>query len=58
MKKKQPKNHHLTIRLTECQHRRLLTHLRNEKVNNTISKILRESLHQYLNNESNKPKIN
>lgn len=52
------KSHQIRIRINNCQYERLLTHLRNEKVNNTISKILRESLHQYLNNESNKPKIN
>lgn len=57
MKKKQPKNHHLTIRLTECQHRRLLNHLKKES-EETLSNVIRESLHQYLNNESNKPKIN
>lgn len=57
MKKNQPKNHHLTIRINENQYKRLVNHLKNER-KETLSNVIRESLHRYLNDENNKPRIN
>ena len=57
MNKNQPKNHHLTIRINETQYKRLMNHLKKES-EETLSNVIRKSLHRYLDDENNKPKIN
>lgn len=57
MKKNQPKNHHLTLRINESQYKRLVNHLNKER-DQTLSNVIRESLHRFLNEENNKPIIN
>lgn len=56
MKKNQPKNHHLTIRINDSQFNSLRTYLKKVHDEN-LSTVIRESLQRFLNVENNKPKI-
>lgn len=50
MKKKNlPKSHHITIRLNEAQFGRLVLYIKKHR-KETRSDVIRESIHQYLNN--------
>lgn len=44
-----PKDHHITIRLNEAQFSRLVLHLKRHK-KETRSDVIRNSIHEYLNN--------
>ncbi len=45
-----PKTHHITIRLNESQFSRLVLHLKKHR-KETRSDVIRESIHQYINNQ-------